>query len=138
MKSRTTRSGLGNYKPEPSTLEITETEIIGTHNQQESHSPYPRHISRLKSQSHRGYRNTVNRIASLPKICNLPTSQSSQKVNAAVNILQYQLSDRLARQNHLNNIRHSLKRRLQAAEASGDRHLIDLLNDEFKQLKTSV
>ena len=95
MKSRTTRSGLGNYKPEPSTLEITETEIIGTHNQPESHSPYPRHISRLKSQSHRGHRNTVSRIASLPKICNLPTSQSSQKVNAAVNILQYQLSDRL-------------------------------------------
>ncbi len=138
MKPRTTLSGLGNYQPEPSTLEITETEITGIYNQQERRYPYPRHISQLESPSHRGYRNTVSRIASLPKTCNLPASQSGTEVNIAVNILQYQLSDRSLRQNHLDNMRRSLKRRLQAAQASGDRHLIDLLNDEFKPLKTSV
>ena len=134
MKSITTLSGLGNYQPKPSTLEITETEITGTYNQQERRYPYPRHISQFKSPSHRGYKDTVSRIASLPKTCNLSTFQGSPEViNAAINILQYQLSDRQARQNHLNNMRRSLKRRMQAAQATGDQNLIDLLNDEFKK-----
>ena len=138
MKFRTTISGLRNYKPESSTLEITEAEITGTYNQQTNKYSYPRHISQLESPPHRGYRNTVSHIASLPKICNLPATQGSEKVNAAVNILQYQLNDCASRQNHLNNMRRSLKRRLQIAEANGNKNLIDLLNDEFKQLKTSV
>ena len=138
MQPRTTLSRLGKYKPKSSTLEITEAEITGTRDLHEDKYSYPRHISQLKSPSHRGYRNTVSRIAPLPKTCNLPSSSTHSQVNAAVNILQYQLSDRISQQNHLASVRHSLKRRLQAAKAKGDRELVDLLNDEFQQLKTSA
>jgi hypothetical protein len=137
MKSRSTLSSVG-YQLEPTTLEITETEITGIYDRHQRKYPYPRHIVRVESPSHRGIKNTVNRIAVLPKSCNLDPSQDTPEVNGAVNILQYQLSDRASRQNHLNNMRRSLQNRLHAAEASGDRQLIDLLNDEFKQLKTSV
>jgi hypothetical protein len=137
MKSRNTLSSLG-YQPEPTTLEITETEITGIYNRHQRKYPYPRHIVQVESPSHRGIKNTVNRIAVLPKSCNLKPAQGTPEVNGAVSILQYQLSDRASRQNHLDNMRRSLQRRLHAAEASGDQQLLDLLNDEFNQLKTSV
>ncbi len=130
--------GSAPYQPESTTLEITETEITGIYDQHQRRYPYPRHIAQFESSSHRGSRNTVSQIAILPKSCNLSRSQGSSKVNGAVDILQYQLGDRLTRQNHIDNMRRSLQRRLQAAKASGDKDLIDLLNDEFKQLKTSV
>lgn len=138
MKSRSTLSSWGNYQPEPTTLEITETQIIGTYNRQQRQYPYPRHIAQFESPSHRGSRNTLSQIAILPKSCNLALSGGNSEVNEVVDILQYQLNDRAIRQNHLDNMRRSLERRLQAAEASGNKNLINLLNDEFKQLKTSV
>jgi hypothetical protein len=138
MKSRSTLSSLGNYQPEPTTLEITETEISGIYNRHQRKYPYPRHIAQVESPSHRGDKITVSQISVLPKSCNLKPCQGISQVNEAVDILQYQLSDRISQQKHLDNMRRSLQRRLQAAEVSGNKKLIDLLNDEFKQFKTSV
>jgi hypothetical protein len=39
-----------------------------------------------------------------------------------------------ATKNHLSNIHRSLERRLQAAQARGDNHLIRLLESEFRQI----
>ncbi|MGF1539893.1 MAG: hypothetical protein ACFCU5_05475 [Pleurocapsa sp.] len=138
MKFKTALSNLGNYYPEPTTLEINETEITGIYHKNQQKYSYPRHITQLESPSHRGSSNTVSQITVLPKICNLSLSPGKPRVNAAVDILQYQLSDRALRQNHFDNMRRSLQRRLQAAKASGNKELIDLLNEEVKQLKTLV
>ncbi|GAB4523464.1 MAG: hypothetical protein Tsb0014_01020 [Pleurocapsa sp.] len=119
-------------------LEITEGEITGQYRHKTNKHSSVRHIAQFESQSHRGLRNSIPKTGMLPKICHLTPAKANEEANLAVNILRYQLSDRAAQETHLESVRRSLEKRLQRAKAQGDRQLISLLEDEFKQLEISV
>ena len=97
----------------------------------------PRHISALETKSHRD-RHSLNssRIDCLPKVCQINTDEQ-KTANLALDILKYQLSDRIAQQKHLENIRSNLQHRLEVATAQGNQYLINILKDEYQQLETS-
>lgn len=92
----------------------------------------PRHISAVESKPHRGGHN-LSRINYLPKVCQINTNGQT-KANPALDILKYQLSDRISQQKHLENLRYNLQHRLQVAKAQGNNHLVNILQDEYKQL----
>jgi hypothetical protein len=119
-------------------LEVTEGEITGQYKHKSHKHFFPRHIAQFESPSHRGLKNSIPKTGMLPKICHLTPAKADGETNLAVNILRYQLSDRAAQQNHLESVRSSLEKRLQRAKAKGDRQLISLLEDEFKQLEITV
>ena len=112
-------------------LEITETEITGSNNRRN----LPRHIAQWETKSHRN-RNGVHQLGYAPKVCQINTDQMQATTKLAWNILRYQLSDRQAQQKHLNNVRRNLERRLQVAKAKGNNQLVNILQEEFKQLET--
>ncbi len=131
---------LNNNKYESSNLEITEPEITNKYQGPNFHLGYPRHIASNDFQSYRNnrLRNYKNRC--LPKTCQLPKSQSEvhSSTHLALDILKYQLNDKKAKQTHLDNVRLSLEKRLQAAKVSGNHHLIALLEKESQQLEMNV
>lgn len=112
--------------------EIVETEFSDW----QSKTYLPRHMSAPETKSHRGKRN-ANRIGNMPKVCHIELARQNQ-ANLAVNILKYQLSDCPSRQKHLENLRHNLEHRLQVAKSQGNSQLLDILQDEYQQLKTSI
>jgi hypothetical protein len=128
------------WKQKPPKLEVTESEINGAYQRELDKYSYPRHISSYNSESHRQYGKILRNIPSLPKSCQLPVSQveQSEVLDTALNILRYQLNNEQAQQTHLDNLRHNLERRLQAAKASGNDFLIDLLQAESQQLEMNV
>ena len=95
----------------------------------------PRHISRVETKSHRGA--SCQSINYVPKVCHVPLSQE-QHSSQAFDILKYQLRDRSIQEKHLENVRCDLQRRLQKAIDRGNTQLIDILQDEYKQLETSI
>ena len=133
-------SHLKKNKYESSNLEITEQEITNKYKEQNFHISYPRHISSNDFQSYRNNRLMTYKNRCLPKTCQLPKSQSELNSNnhLALDILKYQLSDKKAKQTHLDNIRRSLEKRLQAAKVSGNNHLVALLEKESRQLEINV
>ena len=90
----------------------------------------PRHISSLES-------GTYNRssLIKLQTLSACPLSQSP--TNAAWDILKYQLSDRHLEQKHLANLRSNLERRLSVARVQGNEKLIQILQEESRQLQNS-
>lgn len=129
MKSRSHCAG---YRKKKFPLEIIETEIADSH----SKPKLPRHISQMESTSHRGGAN-LGKIDYIPRICQIDPYRA-KIVNLAVDILKYQLGDRQVKQKHLANVRCDLERRLQVAKARGNQQLINILNEEFKQLEASI
>lgn len=130
-----------NYGYELLTLEITETEILTRDRKQTNQYSLPHFRSQLETKSHRGFNNLNNlgNITFTPKVCQINLDEADEaKINAAVDISRYQLCDRKAKQRHLDSIRQNLEHRLQVAKAGGNDFLINLLNDEFKQLTTSI
>ena len=129
-----------NYQYKPPTLEITEKEISNQSRRPNWHSRYPGHISNFGVKSHRNERFISYESLPLPKTCQLVKFQSPSYENAgqALEILRYQLNDNKAKQTHLNNVRRSLERRLQAAKVSGNYRLIALLQKESQQLEINV
>lgn len=131
------------YRPKASTLEVREKDILdwnkpecmASFRRQNHKYPYPRHISQLESLSHRGYSNGISSVSSLPQTCALKTASEKQEVNLAVEILKYQLSDREAKQAHLNSVRRNLQRRLQVAKNNGNNRLVNLLQQEYQELQ---
>lgn len=113
-------------------LEIVETEITDWQSRHNS----PSHLSAPESLSHRSNSNW-GKIDSAPKSCRL-NLEIGDKMNAAVSILRYQLSDRTVRAKHLASIQAKLGHRLQVAKSQGDAELIGILQAENKQLETSV
>ena len=88
----------------------------------------PRHISSLESGSYnRSYSTKVQTLSACPLSHDSPT-------NAAWDILKYQLSDRPARQKHLANLRSNLEHRLSVARVQGNERLIQILQEESRQL----
>ena len=127
-------------KYESSNLEITEQEITNKYQGKNFPFDYPRHISSNGFQSYRNNRLITHKNRCLPKTCQLPQSQSEVNSNThiALDILKYQLNDQKAKKTHLDNVRRSLEKRLQAAKVSGNYHLVALLEKEFQQLEMNV
>ncbi len=127
-----------NHIREKSSLEITEAEITTYGRSQNLNHSYPRHISQWETKSHRNINSVVSQGGYTPKVCQISTYQTQTTTNLALNILKYQLSDRQAKQKHLENIRRNLERRLQVAKAQGNNQLVNILQEEFRQLQTSI
>lgn len=112
--------------------EIISTEITDWHNR---HIQLPHHISVPETKSYRE-RYHLNQINAAPRVCRIDTYKPST-TNLALDILKYQLSDRASKQKHLENVRSNLQRRIEVAKAQGNRQLIDILQDEYRQLETA-
>lgn len=123
------------YKPKASILEIRETDLLDPVRPTNHKYFYPRHISQLESPSHKRYGNGISNFYSLPTSCALNKVQETQQGSIAVEILKYQLSDREAKQAHLNSVRHNLERRLQVAKNNGNERLVNLLQQEYQELQ---
>ena len=126
------------YEREPSTLEVIEGEVGGKYRGQNWHHSYPRHMTHLRNKPSMEYRgvaygsishgvqsNTIATSSVETKACSCPVNFSKQPgftiINEAAKI-------------HWENIRRSLGRRLEVAEASGNKNLVSLLEQESKQL----
>lgn len=113
--------------------EIIETEISDWRSQ----TYLPRHMFVPETKSHRG-RHNLGKIDRLPpRICHIEPA-GKKNTNLAVNILKYQLSDRASQQKHLENLRRNLEHRLQVAKSQGNSQLLNLLQEEYRQLKTAI
>lgn len=120
-----------NNKYSPPTMEITEREIT-SHKRQQTWKPnHPRHMSVRESQFHRSPGSIFHDGLAKPRTCHISCNKSE-----AFNILKYQLKDQHAKKAHLENMRQNLNRRLRKAQARGDQQLINLLNQESKQLES--
>ena len=97
----------------------------------------PRHILSVESQSHRGQSSTIEQINYVPRAFLVKPSQA-EKASFALDILKYQLSDRHTQQKHLENLRCNLQHRLRVAKNQGNNQLVAILQEEFRQLETSV
>lgn len=122
-------------QPQKSILEVREQDILDRHNGRNHKYLYPRHISQLESPSHRGYGNRITNAHFLPITCPINSPKEQQEVNMAVEILKYQLSDRKAKQIHLQSVRRNLDRRLQVAINDGNEHLVNQLHQEYQELQ---
>ena len=126
------------YERELSTLEVMEREVGGRHGKQHRQHSYPRHIPHLRHQQSMEYRgvaygsishgvqsNTISTSSVEEKACSCPIYFPEQPVFTLINE---------AAKIHWQNIRRSLERRLEVAEASGNKNLVSLLEQESKQL----
>ena len=96
----------------------------------------PRHISCWETESHHNLKKP-NRIKQLSQTCRLNARQS-EATNLAVNMIKYQLKDRLLRQKHFQNVQYNLQHRLEVAQATGNSQLVSILQEEFKQLQAGI
>ena len=111
--------------------DIVETEISDWR----SRTYLPRHIYAPETKSCKGGREELGKADYMPRSCRIE-SEKQNNANTAVNILKYQIGDRTYRQKHLENLRLNLERRLQVAKSQGNSQLLDLLQNEYKQLET--
>ncbi len=98
----------------------------------------PRHISCLESKNYR-QSGHLNQAIQLRTSCltNLAVHKA-EEMNLAVNILKYQLNDHASKQKHLENVRCKLQYRLEVAKATKNSQLVSILQEEFRQLETSL
>ncbi|MEA5470627.1 DUF4278 domain-containing protein [Spirulina sp. 06S082] len=123
------------YESEPLSLEVSESNIIGTYRGQQYHRCYPRHVPKLKPKPRLQYRGLVYQtcpliqtetslnaqLAAIAKTCEQkPRSQEKNKFNLA--------------DIHQSNLRHNLNYRLQVAREKGDTRLVQLLEKESQEL----
>ena len=127
-------------KYELSSLEITDKEINNRYQRQNFAPSYPRHITSVSVKSHRTGQQMTYQNHFLPKTCELIQSKPAvnRETHIALEVLRYQLNDKKAKQTHLENVRHSLEKRLHAAKVSGNHHLVALLQKESQQLEMNV
>jgi molecular chaperone GrpE (heat shock protein) len=126
------------HQYDPANLEIAEIAITNPKHRVNSAQIRPRHTNFLESQSHRGFKNHHLEERTQPKVCQINSFIEQQEISLAVDILKYQMSDQLTQQNHFNNVRRNLEKRLQSAKANNNETLIDLLEKEFQQLESQV
>ena len=121
-------------------LEITEKEITNKYQGQNFYPNYPRHMASVSGKSHIHSRKMTHQSCFLPETCQLTKSPPAiaKETNIALEVLRYQLNDKKAKQTHLENVRRSLEQRLQAAKASGNHHLVALLQKESQQLEMNI
>ena len=124
------------HRNQSSQLEITPTEIGGKYRGQNWNYNYPRHIPNLESRQDLKYRglsyqgnsslqtqqSPVCQATETPRICSVPIKKPHSLLeDETVKI-------------HWDNIRRNLERRLQIAKASGNEALVNLLEEESRQL----
>jgi Domain of unknown function (DUF4278) len=117
------------YDRQPDSLEMVEGETGGKYRGSDWHYHYPRHILNLQPKVARKYRGVAYGTPSV--------AYNSEDKGINPYLAKPQVKTSLSREAtniHLENIRQNLERRLKAAEASGDRSLIDLLEEESRQL----
>jgi hypothetical protein len=120
------------YDRQSDNLEMVEGEIGGKYRGGDWHYHYPRHILNLQPKVARKYRGVAY---GEPSVVN---NAENRGINPYLAKPQVKPSlSREASDIHLENIRQNLERRLKAAEANGDRSLIDLLEEESRQLLMS-
>jgi hypothetical protein len=112
--------------------EIVETEITDWYSQHN----LPRYISAPETKSYQGGHN-LGKIDYTVRVCHVNAGKPT-KTDLAWNILKYQLSDRASQQKHLENVRSNLEHRLQVAKTTGNNQLVNILQDEYRQLETSI
>ena len=105
--------------------------MVGTVTNLQEKPKLPRHISSLESRSY----NRSN-LSKVQKLSACPLSQESP-TNVAWDILKYQLSDRPSRQKHLANLQSNLEHRLSVARVQGNEKLVQILQEESRQLRNS-
>jgi Domain of unknown function (DUF4278) len=111
------------YDRTSDSLETIEGEIGGKYMGGDWNYRYPRHMTNLQPKLPRKYRGVAYGAPSVVY------NSEDRAINPYLVKPQVQPSDI-----HLENIRQNLERRLQAAEASGNRSLIGLLEEESRQL----
>ena len=130
MKNISLSSRTRGYKPE-----IIETEI----GDWKSRHTLLRHMSVPETKSHRG--RNVGNTDYAPRTCQINADEQNQAkiaANIALGILQYQLSDRSAQQKHLENVYSKLEHRLQVAKSQGNSQLLNILQNEYRELETNI
>jgi hypothetical protein len=122
------------YERKASILEVCEGEIGGVYRGQEWHECYPRHIPQLKPKLLRQYRGVAYSTLPIPDSVSIEHSESMGKVCpvSAKKLAKVYLDE--TSQTHLDNIRRSLERRLEVAKTNGDDYLVNMLEQESKQL----
>lgn len=96
----------------------------------------PRHISCLESKNYRQSGN-LNQAIQIRTSCSTDLAgDKTEEINLAVNILKYQLNDRVSKEKHLENVRRNLQHRLEVAKATKNCQLVTILQEEFRQLET--
>ncbi|MGH2414712.1 MAG: DUF4278 domain-containing protein, partial [Microcystaceae cyanobacterium] len=128
------------HEVELSLLEMNEGEVGGKYRGQNWRYHYPRHIPQLQTKSYRQYRGVVynNRLISDTEIPSISNSKIS-KATCAVPVKKTgAVFGNEITKTHLENIRRNLEYRLQIAKASGDKNLINLLEEESQQLTLNL
>ena len=124
------------YEGEPLVLETIESDIGGKYRGQTWKHRYPRHIPHIKPKAYMQYRGVAYSTRPLPKTCRIPKPQAEEI--APFGLVEIgKKEDVIAAETariHLENIRRNLERRLQIAQANGDRNLVNLLERESLQL----
>ncbi|MBR8828720.1 MAG: DUF4278 domain-containing protein [Gomphosphaeria aponina SAG 52.96 = DSM 107014] len=123
------------YATESLKLEINEGEIVGKYRGQNWRYHYPRHIPQLKPKIYMQYRGVAYSTCPLPKtaITQLLVQEITEKT-CPLPIIKRCKEQENSAQIHWDNIRRNLERRLEVAKAKGDEHLIQMLEQESKQL----
>lgn len=125
-----------NHEHQPSQLEITPSEIGGKYRGQNWRYNYPRHVPNVDSRGDLKYRglsyngnsylqiqqNSVSQAKETIGVCSVPIKQPCSRLEDETGKI------------HWDNIRRNLERRLQIAKASGNDVLVNLLEEESRQL----
>ena len=105
-----------------STLTLELNSEIGNHGQQNRNYRYPRHIYQRSPQLRQ------------PCRVSAPTPADSIIESKQIVFVRGAKQTQAIAKIHLENVRRSLERRLQVAKESGDIHLVNLLENECKQI----
>jgi hypothetical protein len=124
------------YESEPLSLEVSESNIIGTYRGQQYRRCYPRHIPKLKPKPRLQYRGLAYQT------CPLIQTETSLNAQLAAIAKAREQQMRSEKKNTFNvadihqiNLRHNLNYRLQVARKKGDTGLIQLLEKESQELR---
>ncbi|MEM9543068.1 MAG: DUF4278 domain-containing protein [Cyanobacteria bacterium P01_E01_bin.42] len=124
-----------NYKHDPLSLEVSESEIVGKYRGQEYRCRYPAHVPQLIPKPRLQYRGLAYQtcpliqtetslnaqLAAIARACGQLPPTEDEPIEKAVEI-------------HQKNLRRNLDRRLEVAKAKGDLALVQLLEKECEQL----
>ncbi len=124
------------YEREPFSLEVKESELVGTYRGCTYHRAYPQHVPQLRAKPPLFYRGTVyqscpliqtevalrSQLAVIAQVCQPSSARGPEsEIDAALRV-------------HQQNLRANLAHRLQVARSQGDAELIRALEQESRQL----
>lgn len=124
------------YEPNTTSIEFEEKQIGGKYRGQNWHCKYPRHIPHLKPKIYRQYRGIAYSTLPIP-LEEMSTASETLTLAEQTYCRVYKpqrVNSNQSANRHLENMRRSLERRLAAAKAKGDKNLINMLEEESKQL----